>query len=76
MVDAGVSDGNRARRRMRATLLRKIAEGTMDLRRSRNAVRFHHSQMAHLQRNRPAEFHQPVFASISFWITRPAISLR
>ena len=46
------------------------------LRRSRDAVRHHHPQVAHLQRHRPAELHQSVLASISSSITPPAISPR
>ena len=47
-----VRDGSPCERKDARELLRKIAEGTHDLRRSRDAVRRRHPEMAHLQRHR------------------------
>ena len=60
-----VRDGSPCERKDARTLLRKIAEGTYICGDPGNAVRFHHPQMAHLQRNRSAEFHQSLLG-ISF----------
>ena len=55
-----VRDGKPCERKDARALLRKIAEGTHICGDPGNAVRFHHPQMAHLQRNRPAELDQPL----------------
>ena len=71
-----VRDGHPANAKRRATLLAQNRGRNACLRRSRDAVRFHHPQMAHLQRHRPAEFHESLLANISSSITPPAISRR
>src|SRR5438270_12414625 len=65
MVDADGARWQTVRSQRRADTLTQDRGRHARLRRPRDAVRFHHSQMAHLQRHRPAELHEPVLG-ISF----------
>ncbi len=76
MVDAPRNRRQAVREKGCARAAAQNRRGHMDLRRSGHAIRHDHSQVAHLQRHRPAKFHQSVLASISSSITPPAISLR
>ena len=71
-----VTDGKPCEKKDARTLAAQNRRRHLDLRRSRDAVRYHDPQMAHLQRHRPAEFHQSVLANIFSSITPPAISPR